>query len=73
MSSTRLDGQQPSFVDEKRYLFPLVFGVNVCIPFAAMWAYLETGQQLWVLAPLAFFYILVPAIDAFLGEDMSNP
>ncbi|MEM6538946.1 MAG: alkane 1-monooxygenase [Pseudomonadota bacterium] len=73
MSSTRLDGQQTSFVDEKRYLFPLVFGVNVCIPFAAMWAYLETGQQLWVLAPLAYFYILVPAIDAFLGEDMSNP
>jgi alkane 1-monooxygenase len=27
----------------------------------------------WYLAPLAIFYLVIPALDAFLGEDTSNP
>lgn len=65
-------GESTSYVDKKRYLWPL----SVLLPllpviFAAV--YLNTGEE-WVLwAPLAIIYILVPAMDWLLGEDESNP
>jgi alkane 1-monooxygenase len=35
--------------------------------------YLATGSELAFLAPLVFFYVLVPLADVFVGNDENNP
>jgi len=47
-------------------LFPL-------FPLAAVAMHFQTGWFGWLLAPLVLVYLIVPLLDALLGEDASNP
>lgn len=43
------------------------------LPPAAVLLWQTTGSWLWLYAPLAVLYGVIPAMDALLGEDNSNP
>ncbi len=58
--------------DRKRHMWI----VSVLVPgliFVGPALYLATGNALWLWAPLAFHYGVIPALDYLLGEDRSNP
>jgi alkane 1-monooxygenase len=61
-----------SYTDGKRWLW-LASLAMPGLPLGAMAATLATGSEWFLLAPLAFFYVLVPILDAVVGEDTSNP
>lgn len=65
-------GRAGSYVDRKRLawllsvLFPLL--TPIAIALHAAW-----GSEWWLLMPIGLVYGLIPALDAWLGEDLSNP
>ncbi|TVS12096.1 MAG: alkane 1-monooxygenase [Wenzhouxiangella sp.] len=65
-------GGMRAYVDRKRLawtlsvLFPL-------LPILALVLHLNLGNEAWLFLPLAVVYVLVPLMDAMLGEDASNP
>ena len=61
-----------SYVDNKRWLW-LASLAMPALPLGAIAATLATGSEWFLLAPLVFFYAIVPALDAIVGEDTSNP
>jgi alkane 1-monooxygenase len=61
-----------TYVDRKRRLW-LASLAMPAIPLGAMAAALATGREAFLLAPLAFFYGIVPLLDLVAGEDTSNP
>jgi alkane 1-monooxygenase len=66
-------GEAPiSYVDKKRWLW-LASLAMPALPLGAIAATLATGSQWFLLAPLVFFYGIVPLLDAIVGEDESNP
>jgi len=60
------------YVDRKRLawtlsvLFPL-------LPILALGLHRHFGSEAWLFLPLAVVYVVVPLLDALLGEDASNP
>ncbi|WP_419911877.1 hypothetical protein [Hoeflea sp.] len=66
------DGGKVTYHDTKRHLWwasvlsPSVPGLS-----ALMLAW--SGQPLWSLVPLAFYYLVVPILDVAFGEDTNNP
>lgn len=59
--------------DNKRYLWPLGAAIFL-LPVASVAAwYFLGGNALWLWAPLAIFYGLIPAMDYLFGEDEGNP
>ena len=58
--------------DGKRYAWVLSV-VYPLFPIYAIVAHWVTGQEFWLLVPILFTYGVVPALDAWLGEDGSNP
>jgi alkane 1-monooxygenase len=58
--------------DRKRlaWLLSVVYPLG---PVYAIALHAWTGQALWLLAPIAFTYGLVPLLDRLFGEDRSNP
>ena len=76
MAYTYLDaaGTQQSFIDRKRYLWLISPFMAALIPLAAIYVYVVHSQNLlWVIAPLFYFYVIIPGLDAVLGEDELNP
>ena len=76
MAYTYLDaaGTQQSFIDRKRYLWLISPFMAALIPLAAIYVYVVHSQNLlWVIAPLFYFYVIIPGLDAVLGEDEFNP
>lgn len=67
------DGKVTLYRDQKKYLFPIVMALNFSIPFIVMWIYNQTQNAIWILFPLLYFFILIPLIDAVIGEDRTNP
>jgi alkane 1-monooxygenase len=66
------DGRPGSYTDRKRHLW-LLSVVYPLSPVFAVALHALTGRN-WTLAvPLVFGYVLVPMLDALLGEDRSNP
>lgn len=60
------------YKDPKKYLWLL----SVIAPFAAPLGpimYLYTGHTQWLWGFLAFFYLGLPVLDFFFGEDKQNP
>lgn len=58
--------------DRKRYLWAL----SVLVPMLALVGpglFFVTGNALWLWAPLAFYFVVIPVLDMVLGEDTNNP
>ena len=66
------DTAAPDYVDGKKWLWPLATILGF-IPVASMWMYLQTGGEAWLWSSPIFFYVLVPIIETFFGEDENNP
>ena len=66
------DGQAVRYVDGKRYLWLLSLTGPV-IPMVGIVLYFYTGSLLATVFPLFYTFVLVPLIDALLGEDTHNP
>jgi alkane 1-monooxygenase len=65
-------GEQATYVDKKRYLWPLSVLLPTLPPICSAF-YLAYGVE-WVLwAPLFVIYVMVPTLDWLLGQDESNP
>lgn len=66
------DGACRTYVDRKRgaWLLSLLFPL---LPLAAIGLQMQLGSEAWLLMPLVVVYLLVPALDAWFGEDASNP
>lgn len=68
-----LEPNAPLYVDKKRYawLFSVV-GPSLSLVGTVAVSAFQIGT--WILFfPLAFFYVFVPFLDFFIGEDSSNP
>ena len=61
-----------TYTDKKRWLWLASLSMPA-LPLGAMAATLATGSEWFLLAPLAFFYGIVPLLDVLVGEDTSNP
>src|SRR5262245_25838552 len=67
------EGAAPiTYTDKKRWLWLASLAMPL-LPLGAMAATRATGSEWFLLAPLVFLYIVVPVLDALVGEDTSNP
>jgi alkane 1-monooxygenase len=67
------DGKPVSYVDGKRYLW-LMSLTGPLIPMLSVYWYMASSQNtLTLLFPLAYTFIVIPLIDALMGEDTHNP
>ena len=64
MITSVVDGQQVSWTDRKRYLWPLGLVVPL-LPLAAR-------DGLWWAGPV-WVLVIIPLLDAAIGQDRSNP
>jgi alkane 1-monooxygenase len=71
-TGTLESGEAIVYVDRKRP-FWLMSVLYPLIPFLGIWLHVSTGQQAWLLFPLAINYIGGPIIDWLVGEDRNNP
>jgi len=60
------------YVDGKRYLWVLSL-TGPIIPIFAIALYFYTGSLFWTVFPMLYTFVLVPTIDAIMGEDTHNP
>ncbi|MEM7546414.1 MAG: alkane 1-monooxygenase [Pseudomonadota bacterium] len=66
-------GERVEYRDTKRYLWALAF-VPSMVPVGFYMAYLFGSQNpLWMLGPIIFIYLIIPAVDLIFGEDTNNP
>ncbi|UTW58075.1 alkane 1-monooxygenase [Kordiimonas sp. SCSIO 12603] len=66
------DTAATDYVDGKKWFWPLATILGF-LPVASMWVYLQTGSEAWLWSSPLFFYVLVPIIETFFGEDENNP
>ncbi len=67
-----LDGQAQVFVDTKRPLWSLSV-LYPLFPLLGIGLHYWTGNQLMLLVPIAYSYVVAPILDWLIGEDTSNP
>lgn len=71
-TTTLPSGEAVRYVDRKRWfwsmsvLYPLLPCVGIAL-------HASTGQQAWLMLPLAFGYVFGPVLDFLIGEDPTNP
>lgn len=65
-------GEAIYYVDRKRYLWTLSV-LYPLQPFLGIWLHAETGNEIWLLLPLALAYVVNPILDSIIGEDRNNP
>jgi alkane 1-monooxygenase len=65
-------GEAIYYVDRKRYLWTLSV-LYPLQPFLGIWLHAQTGNEIWLLLPLALAYIMNPILDSIIGEDKNNP
>jgi alkane 1-monooxygenase len=66
------NGELIFYRDRKRW-FWLLSVLYPLQPILGMWLHAETGNEAWLLLPLALAYIGGPIVDWWLGEDRNNP
>jgi alkane 1-monooxygenase len=66
------DGRDVRYVDGKRYLW-LMSLTGPVIPMASIALYFYSGSLLLTAFPMFYTFVLVPLIDAIMGEDTHNP
>jgi alkane 1-monooxygenase len=67
------NGGTVTYVDGKRYLWPLSVVVGTIPMIAVALYFLLGGNPLAMLLPLGYIFFVVPMIDAIVGEDAHNP
>jgi len=65
-------GERIEYRDSKRWLW-LLSVLSPSAPLIAALAIYFTGNHIWAAAPLVFYFVGVPLLDAFFGEDTNNP
>ena len=65
-------GQAILYRDRKRWLWMLSCALPLQ-PLPGIVLHARTGNEAWLLLPLAFSYLLMPILDALVGEDENNP
>jgi alkane 1-monooxygenase len=71
-TATLENGEAIFYQDRKRWFWLL----SVLYPiqaFLGIWLHAKTGNEAWLLLPLALTYIGAPLLDWILGEDQNNP
>lgn len=65
-------GEAIHYMDRKRWfwLLSVAYPLQAFIP---IWLHAATGNELWFLLPFASNYIIMPILDALIGEDENNP
>jgi alkane 1-monooxygenase len=66
------DGRWISYVDGKRHYWFFSVLIPLVTP-AAIALYFWSGSLAAIFVPLAFTYLVIPALDFFAGEDTHNP
>lgn len=70
--SENKNGELVQFTDKKRYLWILSVLVP-SIPGLCAVILLMGGSLFWAVAPLLYYYLIIPALDMLVGEDLTNP
>lgn len=70
--SENKNGELVQFTDKKRYLWILSVLVP-SIPGLCAVILLMGGSLFWAVAPLLYYYLIIPALDMLVGEDFTNP
>ena len=65
-------GRSGVYVDRKRAGWLLSVGFPL-LPVLAVVLHAGTGYEAWLFLPIVMVYVVVPLLDALLGEDGSNP
>ena len=71
-TATLQSGETIVYVDRKRWLW-LMSVLYPLEPFLGIWLHWTTGNEAWLLLPIALNYGLGPLIDWLTGEDLNNP
>ena len=71
-TATLENGEAIFYRDRKRWFWSLSV-LYPLQPFLGMWLHSRTGNEGWLLLPLALSYVGAPLLDWFLGEDQNNP
>lgn len=66
------DGETVKYVDKKRYLWFLSV-LTPFVPGLCAWILLVGGSLFWAIAPLLYYYVIIPILDMLIGEDPYNP
>jgi alkane 1-monooxygenase len=72
-SAQAADGRSVRYVDGKRYLWLMSLTAPVIPMLAVYWYVAGSNNPLTLLFPLIYTFVLVPLIDAVMGEDRHNP
>ena len=67
------DGRTVTYTDGKRYLYLLSLLTPAVPTIAVALFFASGGNVLTTLLPLTFVFVLIPLMDAILGEDTHNP
>lgn len=62
----------PSSAQSKRYLW-VISVLMAAVPGLAAIALMKTGNGFWSIAPVIFFFGIIPVLDTMFGEDPYNP
>ncbi|WP_310620925.1 alkane 1-monooxygenase [Flexibacterium corallicola] len=66
------DGKRTQFIDGKRYWWLIAYaGSSIPLITVALYAAFEHTAILFI--PLIYFYVVIPSVDAWTGEDPYNP
>ncbi len=71
-TGTLPNGEAIHYMDRKRWLW-LMSVVFPLQPFIGIGLHAQTGNEAWLLLPIGLSYILLPLLDALIGEDKNNP
>jgi len=66
------NGNVVEYRDAKRWLWILSV-LSPSIPFLSAIFLLSTGNALWSLFPVIFYFMFIPLLDYLVGEDLNNP
>ena len=73
-TATAGEGGEIAYRDGKRWLWVAGTAWIQAVPFVAAAVYFALGGPLWaVFLPLVHTYVLIPLLDAVVGEDWHNP
>ena len=71
-AGTYIASNGDTYTDKKRHMW-LVSMLIPALAVAGPLLYLETANELYLWLFIAFWYLVFPVIDYFMGEDTSNP